>query len=117
MNKRIVYQGTSGNILSNTRTEDVARFFGLNMLRGRIVSIKKDRIIIDIDGRSSTLENHYCTRKFREGENINLLFRHDDIIITSCNNELNVLKCVVVDYKTTKCNVKLFLKISNEVTY
>jgi len=59
MNKRIVCQGTPNNILSNTKTEDVARFFELNMLRGKIANIKKDRIIIDVYGQYFTLEDHY----------------------------------------------------------
>jgi len=48
MNKRIVCQGTPDNMLSNTRTEDVARFFGFNMLRGRIVSIKIESSLISM---------------------------------------------------------------------
>ncbi len=35
-------------MLSNTRTEDVARFFGFNMLRGRIVSIKIESSLISM---------------------------------------------------------------------
>ena len=113
MNRRIACQGTPADILSNIGSEDVARFFGLNILRGTIVDIDRNKLVVDVNGQDIILWNIHSVDRLETGDFINILFRPDDVVITSCNEESKSLKCTLIDYRITKCNVKLYMKTVN----
>lgn len=81
-------------------------------MRDKISYIDRDNITIDINGQHVIIRKPYGLNKLKPGLYVNVLFRPDDIIISSCNKGPRVLRCRLLDYKITKCNVKLYLEIA-----
>jgi len=110
----IVSYGTPHNILSRIKSREVAKFLGLNALEGRIVRRYGNNAIIRICDDIELIAKN-TTNNVSEGDKVLVIFRPDDVIIHSrkeSNMITNVIKAKILRTQISKCNMKLFLQLS-----
>lgn len=115
MDKTIVYNGPPSKLFRSIKSAQQAEFFNLNILKGVIVDRSKKSLTISLLDNPLHLVANADDYNYRVsiGDKVLVLFRPDDIVLTSEKTLENVFNVEVLDVRLMNCNVRLMLRITD----